>query len=192
MLSLLATLDPRSYNHRTYVISAGDDFSAIQAISFENDLSTRATTTQDSSFPPPAQATQEHHQHAHLPSYTLHFVPRARRIHQPLLTTPLSSLRCLLASISLLHSLPTYPDLILLNGPATSAILLLAALVVRYFDWRRRTRGKLRSIYIESWARVRRLSLSARIITTLGAADRVLVQWEGLAGKGEYRGCLIR
>ncbi len=64
--------------------------------------------------------------------------------------------------------------------------------MVRFFDWRGGTRGKLRSIYVESWARVKSLSLSARIITTLGAADRVLVQWEHLAGKGEYRGCLIR
>lgn len=50
----------------------------------------------------------------------------------------------------------------------------------------------MRSIYVESWARVRNLSLSARIITLVGGAERVLVQWEGLKGKGEYRGCLIR
>lgn len=210
MLALLADLDPNLYNRRTYVISAGDDFSAIQAISFEQELTTlhpRNQTT-PSLIPPPLlfQTTPEHQQQQQqqqqsaLPPpppptsyYSLHFVPRARKIHQPLLTTPFSSLRCLIASIFLLHSLPSYPDLILLNGPATSTILLFSALILRVFDWRGvTTRGKFRSIYIESWARVRRLSLSARIITSLGAADRVLVQWEGLAGRGEYRGCLIR
>lgn len=191
MLSLLADLDPNLYNCRTYVISAGDDFSSIQAISFEKELTTLTTRKQNPSLHPPSQTTQEH-QSVLPPTYSLHFVPRARKIHQPLLTTPFSSICCLLASVSLLHSLPTYPDLILLNGPATSTILLFSALIVRFFDWRGKSRGKLRSIYIESWARVKRLSLSARIITTLGAADRMLVQWEGLGGKGEYRGCLIR
>lgn len=194
MLLLLSDLDLRSYTHRTYVISAADDFSAIKAISFEEDLTSSQSTTTTNSDNLSCSPTQTTHGHQPplSPAYTLHFVPRARKIHQSLLTTPLSSLHCLLASFFLLHSLPTYPDLILLNGPATSIILLLAALLVQFFDWRGKTRGKLRSIYVESWARVRRLSLSARIITALGAANRVLVQWEGLAGKGEYRGCLIR
>jgi beta-1,4-N-acetylglucosaminyltransferase len=190
MLSLLADLDPRSYNHRTYVISEGDDFSAINAISFEDGLTTRATKGNTNSLP--SSQTNQGHQEVLSSSYTLRVVPRARKIHQSLFTTPFSSFHCLLSSLILLYSLPTYPDLILLNGPATSTIVLLSALMVRFFDWRGRTRGKLRSIYVESWARVKSLSLSARIITTLGAADRVLVQWEYLAGKGEYRGCLIR
>ena len=58
----------------------------------------------------------------------------------------------------------------------------------------RGTSGKMRSIYIESWARVKGLSLSGRILVATGAVDRVLVQWEGLAGtgRGEFRGCLVR
>lgn len=52
----------------------------------------------------------------------------------------------------------------------------------------------MRSIYVESWARVNGLSLSGKILVALGAVDRVLVQWEGLAqkGKGEFRGCLVK
>ena len=41
----------------------------------------------------------------------------------------------------------------------------------------------MRSVYIESWARVRTLSLSGRILRYLGG--RVLVQGRGLGGKEE-------
>jgi beta-1,4-N-acetylglucosaminyltransferase len=49
----------------------------------------------------------------------------------------------------------------------------------------------MRTIYVESWARVRRLSLSGTIL--VGVVDRFLVQWEGLRGLGraEYIGVLV-
>ena len=52
----------------------------------------------------------------------------------------------------------------------------------------------MRTIYVESWARVRGLSLSGKILVAVGACERVLVQWEGLgrAGKGEFKGVLVR
>jgi beta-1,4-N-acetylglucosaminyltransferase len=53
--------------------------------------------------------------------------------------------------------------------------------------------GSMRTIYVESWARVRRLSLSGRILVWV--VDRFLVQWEGLegvgGGKGEFIGVLV-
>ena len=54
--------------------------------------------------------------------------------------------------------------------------------------------SSMRVIYIESWARVRRPSLSGRIIVWCGLCDRVLVQWKGLQdrGWGEYKGVLVR
>jgi len=52
----------------------------------------------------------------------------------------------------------------------------------------------MRTIYVESWARVEGLSLSGKILMAVGACERVLVQWEGLsrAGRGEFRGVLVR
>lgn len=52
----------------------------------------------------------------------------------------------------------------------------------------------MRTIYVESWARVKRPSLSGRIIVLCGLCDRVLVQWKELEikGWGEYRGMLVR
>lgn len=200
MLSLLADLDPSSYTHRTYIISSGDDFSASKAVDFERNLTSqprsRMNTTSDRSHETSQRQT------AKSSSYSLHFVPRARKIHQSLLTAPFSCLQCFIACIRLLYSPPlstssihahSYPDLILLNGPSNSVLVLLAALFLRFFAFSG-TSGKMRSIYVESWARVKGLSLSGKILVTLGAVDRVLVQWEGLAekGKGEFRGCLVK
>ena len=132
--------------------------------------------------------------------FSIHLVPRAREIHQSLLSTPISSLRCLYACLILLYNHPNgYPDLILTNGPATSLILILASTIIRFFAFmpgvlKAGTGEKMRTIYIESWARVKRPSLSGRIIVYCGLCNRVLVQWKGLEerGWGEYRGPLVR
>ena len=186
MLSLLADLDTSSYTYRSYIVSSGDSFSAGKVIDFEQTLAAQSSNNLDE------------RQQSIMPCYTIKFVPRARKIHQSLLTAPVSSLQCFIACISILVSQPpvhglTYPDLILLNGPSTSVIVQLAALSLRFIALPG-TRGKLRSIYVESWARVKGLSLSGRILVKMGAVDRVLVQWEELAarGNGEFRGCLVR
>lgn len=182
MISLLNDLDPHSYTHRSYVVSSGDDFSARKAADFERYFARK--------FPNAPE------------SYDISFVPRARKIHQSLLTTPLSSLHCLFACFSVLRSpsappspltAHTYPDLILTNGPATATILIFACLLLRFFSVPG-TSGRMRTIYVESWARVKGLSLSGKILVAVGACERVLVQWEGLsrAGRGEFRGVLVR
>ncbi|KAL9126962.1 MAG: hypothetical protein Q9217_004068, partial [Psora testacea] len=230
MLSMLQGLDPRRYNHRTYLFSSGDSMSAERAQGFEAHLKNQTTTNNGSmngsvmKFPTTqAQAdaitttttttstTEEER------DWYIHQVPRARKIHQSLLTTPFSSLYCLLACLRLLRAHPRgwgYPDLVLVNGPATSLILVLATLVVRYFSFldelpvvgssggekvgRRggggARGGEMRTIYVESWARVRKPSLSLKIIYWGRLCGRVFVQWEPLAwqGWGEYRGDLMR
>ena len=235
---MLHKLSTEDYSHRSYIVSAGDSFSAGKAVEFEESL---ASTPE-----PPIAHQQRHLQEqererdqvsrnvnatvqSDMPDksgYSVHSVPRARRIHQSLLTTPFSCVHCLLATLSLLYTHPrSKPDLVVTNGPATALIVILSILVLEYFsfmpgldrynasyelvapsmvdgDRNRGDRGErksnevrtARSIYIESWARVRRPSLSCWIIVQLGLCDRVLVQWKQLedAGWGEYRGVLIR
>ncbi|MCJ1374280.1 UDP-N-acetylglucosamine transferase subunit [Loxospora ochrophaea] len=236
MLSLLPNLPTTSYTHRTYVISSGDAFSALKAAEFERHLFARAEQglhlpstaikTQNNNSLTPAETQRAYG------SYDICVVPRARSIHQPLLTTPLSSLRCFMRCLSILHSpssltptpspnssltatdyylsfLPasifsnpsknatlfTYPDLILTNGPATATILILSAVFLRFVGLRG-TKGKMRSVYVESWARVKGLSLSGRVLVGGGLCERVVVQWPAVKGWGlgrvEYRGCLVR
>lgn len=187
MLSMLSNphFSSETYTHRSYVISEGDAFSAGKALEFEEGLMAR-------------QEQPSTRKEGERVGCSVHTVPRARQIHQSLFTTPLTSLRCLVASISLLRSHHRgKPDLILTNGPATALIIIIASLMLEYFSFLGRWdngSGRTRSIYVESWARVRRPSLSCWIIVKLGLCNQVLVQWPQLeeAGWGKYRGVLVQ
>ncbi|EKG21309.1 Oligosaccharide biosynthesis protein [Macrophomina phaseolina MS6] len=184
MLAMLRKLDPhtflRSWSSRTYVISEGDALSAERAREFEEHLLLSTTTPKSANSTAQIDQEEERAQQAKdtaaidAGSYDVHVVPRARRIHQSLLTTPLSALRCLLACISIL-SRPAPPDLILTNGPGTGVIVVLTALVLRFVDVGdgRRT-SRVRTVYVESWARVRGLSLSGRLL--LRVVDRSMFE----------------
>ncbi|KAF2085947.1 glycosyltransferase family 1 protein, partial [Saccharata proteae CBS 121410] len=195
MLSMLRKLDPERFlvdwAWRTYVVSEGDGFSAERAGEFEAGLVGRARRGGSGKGPR---------------CYDIRVVPRARRIHQSLLTAPWSALQCLWSCFSVLSSpsltrsttsttsTTLYPSLILTNGPGTAVIVLLASLLLRFFDVRgANSSGRMRSVYIESWARVKKLSLSGRLVVRV--VDRFVVQWEGLVertgGRGEFLGVLV-
>lgn len=226
MLSMLhpPIFSTSSYTHRSYVIGQGDGFSAQKAKDFEDRLAAQGSDDQgrpheddtEKHIPQNGSTERKTRPTEHLAhksndaskSYTVHTVPRARQIHQSLLTTPFSCLECLFSALILLHSHPNgRPDLILTNGPATALIIILASLVLDFLALPQslsRTKGeeqkssresrRTRTIYIESWARVKRPSLSCRIIVWAGLCDRVLVQWRELEerGWGEYKGVLVR
>ncbi|KIV88668.1 hypothetical protein PV10_08329 [Exophiala mesophila] len=187
MINILSSIPNlnRLFTHRTYVVSSGDSFSAQRAHDFENQLSSRDKN------PSPSSSSSSS-------SYTIATIYRARKIHQPLLTTPFSSLKCLKDSLQVLRQHDLYPDLILTNGPGTGVIVVLASIILLFFGLHgpvvshassvsasasppqsSHPTGRMRSIYIESWARVRTLSLSGRILKPL--VDRFLVQWPQLA-----------
>jgi len=205
MLSLLTNLSPSTYTHRSYIISSGDDFSAQKAEEFEASLAKKQDTesrTMGSGRSHGAAAVgkddeernADGEQREEKKPYSIHTIPRARQIHQPLPTLPLTLPPSFLSSLSLLAHHP--PTLILTNGPGTALLLLLASLLLRYFSFLPplSQHGRTRSIYIESWARVRRPSLTGRIVVWGGLCDRVVVQWRGLerGGWGEFRGVLVR
>ncbi|KAL5396215.1 hypothetical protein PMIN02_003367 [Paraphaeosphaeria minitans] len=191
MLYLLRDLDPAKYTHRTWVVSSGDAFSAGRAVAFESEMESRAGSGHGKNVGPG--------------TFDVVTVPRARSIHQSLLTTLGSSLRCLCAcfapllgftTASSMAQAPTkdLPDLIVTNGPATACILVFAALLLRFFNVRgAQSRGKCTTVYAESFARVKTLSLSGKLLVRV--VDRFLVQWEGLEGVGggraEFVGVLV-
>jgi beta-1,4-N-acetylglucosaminyltransferase len=209
---------------RTYVVSSGDDFSASKAREFETDMLSKLDEGDPNSGNPELVLEPS--------GYNIATVNRARRVHQSLLTTPLSSLRCLWDCIKVLRGVhPDFfprtrnkpvkrstPDLILTNGPGTGVIVILASIVLLFFgvagpsaslprskkvmkhdtsDGKKSAQiGQMRSIYIESWARVRTLSLSGRLLKPL--VDRFLVQWPQLVekegaggGRVEFVGSLV-
>lgn len=156
----------QSFTHRTWVVSSGDSISAVRAKEFEE-----------------SQSGEEE-------SYTIRTVPRAREIHQSLFSAPVSSLKCLWACVGILTERGC-PDVILCNGPATATILVFTSVLLRFLNWKGcETEGKMRTVYVESWARVKRLSLSGRLLEWV--VDRFLVQWPQLVGgKREFGGVLV-
>ena len=214
MLSILRDMDTAKYTHRSYVISSGDDFSAAKAWEFERGLKDKAGEMEEGA--PRAYG-----------KYDVSVVPRARRVHQGIWTTPWTSLLCLWQCFAVLRGRATssthvapkskskvnqlvYPDVIVTNGPGTAVIVIFAALVLRFIscllpsfissflrlkDTRGAGNGRMRTVYVESWARVKRLSLSGKILLKLKMIDRFLVQWEALlpatGGKGEHLGFLV-
>lgn len=181
-------LDPAVYTHRTYVVSSGDKFSAQKAENFEAKFLKSSNGSRHS-------------------NYTIVTIPRARRVHQSYWTAPFSTLHCLLNCFLVLlgqhpdqQRLPpeypsVHPDLILTNGPAVAVCMILAAKIIRFFIFVSRwitghsskpAVARLRTIFVESWARVRTLSTSGVLLLPL--ADQFLVQWPDLAGRQAWWG----
>ena len=156
--------------------------SASRATAFENQLYLKTVT-------------QEGKEEGATGTWEVFEVPRARNIHQPLWSTPLSALICLKACFSILYphgEFTGFPDLIVTNGPGTGVIVVMASLILKLLGVVG-TRNKMKTIYVESWARVSTLSLSGKLL--LYNVDRFFVQWEKLKGEGgraEHRGFLVQ
>ncbi|KAF2704775.1 glycosyltransferase family 1 protein [Pleomassaria siparia CBS 279.74] len=237
MFYLLRDLDTRKYTHRTYVVSSGDAFSAQRAAEFEKALEVREKerAKDKANADADADVDMEDVDGREDPGkedykkriserrngnqrractgpdhYNITTLPRARRIHQSLLTTPFTSLltlvstfRPLLSSTPLLPNAPPstpyeaaaqdLPDMIITNGPATAVIVILASLVLKFFDIRgAMSKDKCKTVYVESFARVSRLSLSGKLLVRF--VDRFVVQWgelEGKGGRAEFWGVLV-
>ena len=187
MFMLLAGLDTARYSTRRYVISEGDNHSITRMRDFELTLELDAIQCG-----------------IIYGAYDYKIVSRARKIHQSLITTPISTLATFIACLGVFGrpskqapSRTMYPDLVIANGPATAFVLICASFVLRYFNLPG-TSEALRCVYVESWARLHQLSLTGRLLRLSGLCERFLVQWPDLEirnrrGKqlGEYVGPLV-
>ncbi|KIJ18826.1 glycosyltransferase family 1 protein, partial [Paxillus involutus ATCC 200175] len=182
-LMLTSALDLTRYAPRTYIISEGDTLSAKKAIALESHLKA-AEATSVANWP---QGQQD---------YRILRIPRARRVHQSLLTVLPTFMHSLLACIHLVTISPLlgrstfgapFVDLVILNGPGTCVTLCAAIMLNKLIGL-----PSPKMIYVESFARVQSLSLSGRILRHV--VDRFIVQWPGLLsadGREEYYGCLV-
>ncbi|KAG2150586.1 glycosyltransferase family 1 protein [Suillus clintonianus] len=178
-LKMASALDFSRYSPRIYIISEGDAFSAQKALALEH-----------------IKATTDHSFSDDQPQYKLLTIPRARRVHQSLLSTPPDAVKSLLACMYLVSVRPLFTkgtfrqplaDLLILNGPGTCVILCAAVLLNRLIGL-----PSPRVMYVESFARVKSLSLSGKLLYHF--ADRFVVQWPDLVqpgGREDYRGCLV-
>lgn len=157
--------------HRRYLISSGDTMSLNHVEDYEADL--RQLCESNGCDPG---------------SYDVRFVTRARRVHQSLLTTPLTALASLYDIVfKVLLSPPSnrvgqklrYPRMIFSNGPATGFFVGLAVNYLKVFYVIPEDRCFF--VYIESWARISSLSLTGKLIYYTGIADAFAVQHEQVA-----------
>ncbi|KAK1962318.1 Alg14-domain-containing protein [Colletotrichum sublineola] len=154
--------------HRRYLISSGDSMSLKHLKAFEDDLKAA-------------------HGEEQVGTYDKYIVARARKIHQSLLTTPFTALLSVIQIFPLLLSSPfkgvrsrqQFPDIILTNGPATGFIVGLVSYVLKVFFIV--PEDTMQVLYIESWARIRTLSLTGKLFHRTGIADLLLVQHEKVA-----------
>lgn len=186
-------LEWRDYHHRTWVVSEGDSISASRAKEFEE----MATGFGQDSI---TEGQVKRVTDKGPGSYEIVTVPRARQIHESVYSAPISCVKTFMACWSLLvkqlEQGRDFPDLIMANGPATATVLVATALALRFFNVKGCvTRGKMRTIYVESWARVKKMSLSGELMSRV--VDKCLVQWPQLdakrngTGKAKYVGMLV-
>ncbi|KAL2116508.1 hypothetical protein VTJ04DRAFT_8676 [Mycothermus thermophilus] len=160
---------PQANLHRRYLITVGDHDSLRRLCQLE-DLFVRSLP--DSRY---------------RGTWDVVWVPRARRVHQPLWTAPFTCLQTALWTITALLKTPDprrhpddsgddfkYPHIIVTNGPGTGFIVCLVAYLLKLLALAPATR--LRTVYVESWARSRTLSLTGRLFLFSGLADMFCVQ----------------
>ncbi|CAO1631793.1 unnamed protein product [Jaminaea pallidilutea] len=170
LLLLLSSLDEKRYSPRIFIVSSGDDFSASKARQWQKDHRGRGVDSGDDDVVVP--------------------LPRARNVHQSWLSTPLTTIVSFWACLKLMRQGPNstshvkgkpsspsrpFADLVLLNGPGTCVPLVAAIYVDKILS-----RPTPKVIYVESFARVRSLSLTAKILRHF--VDRFVVQWPSALG----------
>jgi len=116
----------------------------------------------------------------------LHFVtlPRAREVGQSFMTSVFTTLYALMFAFKVVYF--SRPDVLLVNGPGSCVPLCWAAV---FFNILGISQTKI--IFIESFTRIKHLSLSGKLLYPL--VDRFIVQWPQLQEQhalAEYIGIL--
>lgn len=157
--------------HRRYIISSGDTMSENHLHDYETELELQCQQ----------QGTDPG-------TFDVRTVTRARRVHQPLWTTPYTALLSALDIFPIILSpprstpnAPRLPSRIFSNGPATGFFVGLAVHLLKIFYVVPEDSMKL--IYIESWARISTLSVTGKLFRFTGIADMFLVQHDEVAVK---------
>jgi Oligosaccharide biosynthesis protein Alg14 like. len=108
------------------------------------------------------------------PNALVYKIPRAREVGQSYLTSVLTTLYSILYTARLVL-LTTQPDLLIINGPGTCLPVALWCFVARLLGI---SRGNI--VFIESFCRVKSLSLTGKVLWKMGIVDLFVVHWPEL------------
>ncbi|KAL3531709.1 hypothetical protein ACH5RR_005230 [Cinchona calisaya] len=157
MINLLNVLQKNRFKPRYYIAAATDNMSLQKAQVLENSLLNEGGVDEVRS----AQFMQ---------------IYRSREVGQSYITSVGTTLIALAHALWLMIKIR--PHVILCNGPGTCIPLCVIAFIFKVFGIRWSY-----IFYVESIARVRRLSLSALLLYKLRMADQLFVQWPQLKSK---------
>lgn len=178
ILALLTGFDRTRYAPLTFVAASTDQNSIQRALQFDAATLPTASTSDYCNAANPnsaAAATGVSTANSHSHRCSILTVPRARSVGQSWFTTPLSSARALIASFAIVWR--TRPDLILCNGPGTCVPLCLSAFALEVLG----IGPVCRIVFVESFCRVRDLSLTGKLLYPI--ASHFTVLWPQLAAK---------
>eukprot|EP00249_Psilotum_nudum_P007221 c20408_g1_i1 orf=140-646(+) len=154
MLNLLSVLDKHKFYPRYYIAACTDRMSLR-----------RAQTVEDSVVEKEPNSSKQ----------CIHYLQiyRSREVGQSYLTSVPTTLIAAVHGLWLVFCVR--PNVILCNGPGTCIPICIAGFLLKVVavKW-------VVIIYVESIARVRRMSLSGLILYKLQLADKFLVQWHQL------------
>ena len=97
-------------------------------------------------------------------------IPRSREVSQSYLSSIKTTIKALLNCKSLVFTIN--PDLILVNGPGTCLPIVFLSILNAMLKSK-----KCHIVFVESFCRIKSLSLTGKIIYFLGLADDFYVQW---------------
>jgi len=106
---------------------------------------------------------------------TFHKITRAREVGQSWCSTMFTTVRGLFETI--LQYCRIRPDVVLCNGPGTCLPIVYCGFVGKVFGFS----SKTRVVFVESFARVKSLSLTGWLVYPV--VDRFVVQWQQLQEK---------
>ncbi|KAK9938875.1 hypothetical protein M0R45_015590 [Rubus argutus] len=165
MLNLLSVLQKDRFSPRFYIAAATDNMSLQKARLFEETEDKMEETSR-------SQFMQ---------------IYRSREVGQSYITSVLTTIIAVVHALLLM--LRIRPQVILCNGPGTCVPLCVIAFLFKAVGIRWSS-----VFYVESIARVQRLSLSGLLLYKLRIADQFFVQWPQLQRKyprAHYVGCLM-
>ncbi|XP_010517568.1 PREDICTED: UDP-N-acetylglucosamine transferase subunit ALG14 homolog [Camelina sativa] len=168
MLSLLSVLRMDRFTPRFYIAAATDNMSLQKARSFEDSLAVKVPAVKKVS----SQFMQ---------------IYRSREVGQSYVTSVWTTIVAIVHGLWLMIRIR--PQVILCNGPGTCIPLCVIAFLFKVLGIRWSS-----IFYVESVARVKKLSLSGLLLYKLRIADQFFVQWPQLQKKyprAHYVGCLM-
>lgn len=166
MMIILKELDPRKYDPRTYIVADSDTTSQSKVVEIESEYK-KVTGLK-------------------LDYHNVVKISRSRHVNQSYFTSIFTTLRSVVECIPLIYH--HRPELILCNGPGTCIPVCIITFLMKIFF----VHTKCKIVFVESFCRVKTLSLSGKILVEF--ADVFVVNWpklQGISPRIEYFGRLM-